>query len=315
MIRRSVAIGLGKLSTKMKVDTYVQEILPLLKNLVNDDQDSVRLLCIESIVDISASFSRDLNKANIIPILIHMIRDRAWKIRMMISKNFGKIAEAMSTEIADNSLINIFSSLLSDPEGEVRCSATQNFVSFLKQVSKSKYPVMVPHLQELVKDSLPLVRVAAYEIVTLISEHLPKTEVKEKLIDGLISSFKTEKDNEVKIEMGRALTSCGLAMSTDFFTKVTNSDLTSLLKERSWRVRKEIYTMIVTLSVNSKSSQLFEVNFQEHFLTYLTDQAYQVRMHGNSLLPVNKYNLDSSQDRAYHLGHKCPDTKTTEDEK
>lgn len=287
MIRRAVASGLGKLSGKIKVDCYVEEMIPLLKSLVNDDQDSVRILCIESIVDISTVFSRDLNKANIIPILIHMIRDRAWKVRIKISNNFANIAKAMSQEIADNSLINIFSSLLSDPEGEVRCAATKNFSGFLEHISKSKYPIVIPHLQELTKDTIPLVRVAAYEIMTLIAQHLPKSDARDKMTETLLSSFKTETDNEVKIEMVRSLTSCGLGMGTDFFTKLTNSDMASLLRERNWRIRKEVYTMIVTLSVNSKSSQLFEVNFQEHFLSYLSDQVYQLRMHGNSLLPVN----------------------------
>ena len=43
--------------------------------------------------------------------------------------------------------------------------------------------------------------------------------------------------------------------------------------------------MIVEVSINAKSNQLFEVHFQEFFLTYLVDQVYQIRIHGNNLLP------------------------------
>lgn len=124
MIRRAVASGLGKLSQKMKADSFVQDMVPVLKVLVNDDQDSVRVLAIDSIVEISKVFTKELNKANIIPILIHMIRDKAWKVRIKISNNFGRLADSMGTEITDNSLMNIFSILLNDPEGEVRSAAT-----------------------------------------------------------------------------------------------------------------------------------------------------------------------------------------------
>lgn len=286
MIRRSVAIGLGKLSSKMKTDVFVQEMIPILKNLVNDDQDPVRVLCIDSLVEISKVFPKDLNKANIVPILIHMIRDRAWKVRIKISNSFAGLAEAMKQEIADNTLLNIFSSLLGDPEGEVRTAATQNFGKFLSYVSSSKFSNVLPQIIELLKDTIPLVRVAAFEIITKIAYGLSKEDIKGKLINQIMEQFKTEPDNEVKIEIVKALSSCGVAMGTDFFTKITNQDLLNLLKQTSWRVRREVYTMIVEISVNSKSSQLFEVHFQEFYLSYLSDKVFQVRMHGNSLLPV-----------------------------
>jgi serine/threonine-protein phosphatase 2A regulatory subunit A len=286
MIRRAITTTLGKLSSKMKSDLFVQEMVPILKNLVNDDQDSVRVLCIDSIVEISRNFNRDLNKTTIVPILIHMVRDRAWKVRIKISNNFAGLAEAMKQEIADSTLLNIFSSLLGDAEGEVRTAATQNYGKFLAYVSASKYVQVIPQVLELLRDTIPLVRVAAFEIVSRISGGLPKDEVKGKLINAILDQFKTENDNEVKIEMARALTACGVAMGTDFFTKITNQDVANLLKQPSWRVRKEIYTMIIEVSVNSKSNQLFEVHFQEFFLSYLSDKVFQVRMHGNSLLPV-----------------------------
>ena len=261
MIRRAVASGLGKLSQKMKADSFVQDMVPVLKVLVNDDQDSVRVLAIDSIVEISKVFTKELNKANIIPILIHMIRDKAWKVRIKISNNFGRLAESMGTEITDNSLMNIFSILLNDPEGEVRSAATQNFTSFLKFASKSKYPTVIPYVQELIKDTIPLVRVCAYEIVTLIGTSLPKEDVKQKLVQQILTNFKTENDNEVKIELIRGLTSCGVNLGADLFAIITSQDIQNLIKEKNWRVRKEVYNMIVEVSLNARSNQLFEVHF------------------------------------------------------
>lgn len=306
MIRRAVASGLGRLSHKMKTEHFLTDMLPLLKNLVNDDQDSVRVLCVDSIIEISKAFSKELNKANIIPILIHMIRDKAWRVRIKLSNSYAQIAEAMSTEITDGSLLNIFSSLLADLEGEVRTAATQNFPALLKFVSPGKYSQLTSILIDLIKDTLPQVRVAAFEIMTIVLLHLPKDEVKSKLLDSILFSFKSEINNEVKIELVKALTSCGIAIGSDFYAKMTNNDLSSLLKEKNWRVRKEIYTMLAEVAVKVGSNQLFEVHFQEFFLSYLKDSAYQVRMHGNSLLAVFSFYPAHTVHRACQLGH--PDT-------
>ena len=285
MIRRAVAAGLGKLSAKMKSDSFVQDMLPILKNLTGDDQDSVRVLCIDSIVEIAKVFSKELNKANIITLLILMVRDRAWKVRIKICNSFAKLAEAMGTELTDNSLMGIFCSLLGDPEGEVRTAATQNFANFLKHTPKPKYPVMIPYIQELTKDTIALVRVSAYEILSQIAVDLPKEDVKHKLIGTVLAQFKTETDSEVKIELLKALASCGIRLGAELFAILTNQDVQSLMKEKSWRVRKEVFNMITEVSINAKSNQLFEVHFQEFFLSYLVDPVYQIRIHGNSLLP------------------------------
>lgn len=300
MIRRAVSSGLGQLSNKMKSDMFLTEMLPVLKNLVNDDQDSVRVLCIDSIVQISKVFTKELNKSNIIPILIHMIRDRAWKVRIKIANNFANLAEAMSTDISDSSLLNIFSSLLSDPEGEVRTAATQNFSKFLKFVSPNKYGTITNLVLELTRDTVTQVRVAAFEILAIVAQGLSKDEVRSKLVDSILNSIKTESDYEVKIEHMKALTACGMTMGSDFCAKLTNNDITSLLKEKNWRVRKEVYTMLADVAVKIGSNQVFEVHFQDFFLSYLNDQVYQVRMHGNSLLAVRFFDPSESC-RSSHL--------------
>lgn len=286
MIRRAVAAGLGTLSQKMKSDMFIQEMLPFIKNLVNDDQDSVRILSIDSIIVICKTFTKDLNKANIVPILIHMIRDKAWKVRIKMADSYQKLADAMGQDITDNSLLNIFSSLLEDPEGEVRTAGAQNFASFLKLVTPAKYQSVLGLVLGLTSDTLIQVRVAAFEILSVMALGLPKEEVRNKVLDMILVQFKKENSHEVKIEQVKSLKSCGIALGTDFYSKITNNDVNTLLKESNWRVRKEVYTLLVEVAVSIGSSQLFEVHFQEFFLTYLKDKASQVRIHGNSLLKV-----------------------------
>ena len=64
--------------------------------------------------------------------------------------------------------------------------------------------------------------------------------------------------------------------------------------------------MLVEVSVQVGSSQLFEVHFQEFFLSYLKDPVFQIRMHGNSLLSVRFVNLAYTDHRAAYVGYSYP---------
>lgn len=158
MTRRAVAAHLGELSNKMNVEHYLVEMMPVFKNLTSDDQDQVRILCIESLIKISKNFTKDLNKNHMIPILIQLTRDKAWRVRSSLAKNFANIAESLGKEITDNSLVNIFSTLLQDPEGDVRTAAVVAFNGFARSVSNDKLPSINTSMLGLLKDTLPLVR-------------------------------------------------------------------------------------------------------------------------------------------------------------
>lgn len=287
MIRRAVASGLGRLVKKMKVESFIQEMIPILKTLIEDDQDSVRVLCMESLVEISRSFSKELNKATTIPLLIMMAADKAWKVRIKFANSFAKFAEAMGPAITEVSLVSIFAALLSDPEGEVRLAGTQNFTAFLKLTPKVKYQSLLPIVNELLRDTLFLVRVSAFEILCVLIMGLSKEEITSKIIPTILSLIRNESVNEVKIEQVKALAACGAYLGIEVFTVLPTADIQSIFKEKCWRVRKEAYSMVADMCALTKSSQLFEVHFQEAFFGFLTDRAYRIRLHGCTLLPVD----------------------------
>ena len=111
--------------------------MPIFKNQINDDQESVRVLCIDSLIKIVEVFTKDLNKTHMIPILIQFTRDRAWKVRMNLAKVFPQITVAIGKEITDLKLINIFQSQCQDPEGDVRTVAINSLAKFADKISVS----------------------------------------------------------------------------------------------------------------------------------------------------------------------------------
>ncbi len=85
MIRRAIATQIGVLSSKMNIDYFMGDLMPVFKAMANDDQDGVRVLIIDSLIEISKNLSKDASKSSMIPILIQFTRDRAWQVRKKLS--------------------------------------------------------------------------------------------------------------------------------------------------------------------------------------------------------------------------------------
>ena len=286
MIRRAVASQIGVLSDKMSTEFFMIEMMPIFKNMASDDQDGVRMLVISSLIKISKNLTKDMNKTHMIPILIQLTRDRAWKVRKTLSQNFANIAKAMGNEITDNSLVNIFSALLLDPEGEVRVEAVTAFAAFVKCVSPTKLNSITQQMMNLIRDTLPLVRAGAAEVMTYISLHVNKDNLKKRILPSLLECMKEEEDDEVKVEIVNCLKSCGLSIGQDFFNIVSQLDIGKLMMQNNWRVRRATILMICDLAEGFKAIELFEVHLQEFFFQYLDDPVYATRKFGNDQLHV-----------------------------
>ena len=200
MIRRAVAHHIGVLASKMPTEIYLKDLMAMFKKLTNDDLDTVRILCIESLVKISKTLTKDLNKKHLTAVLIQMARDKAWKVRCNMASSFVKIANALGTELTDNSLVGIFSSLIQDAEGDVRKEAVMNFAGFVRLVSPDKLPQVLQSISGMTTDSIPLVRVGIYDILGYLSKNSPKDTVRSKILPSLMESIKRETDTEAKIE-------------------------------------------------------------------------------------------------------------------
>lgn len=63
-------------------------VLPLFRALTTDDQDSVRLLAIESCAAIAQLLTPDENAQHILPIVRASVEDRSWRVRFSVAKDF-----------------------------------------------------------------------------------------------------------------------------------------------------------------------------------------------------------------------------------
>lgn len=119
ILRRSLARHMGALGQFVKKEVLLHGYIKQFKVLAIDDSDSVRIVCLESLVAIARCLNVEENKQNIIPIVIQLTGDKSWRVKYHLAKVFPDLSEALGQEISENSLFSIFSTLLRDLENEV----------------------------------------------------------------------------------------------------------------------------------------------------------------------------------------------------
>jgi serine/threonine-protein phosphatase 2A regulatory subunit A len=124
------------------------------KQLTADEQDAIRVVCIESLIPIVRYLTKEDNQRNILPILLSLTEDKSWKVRLTIAKNFAEIANAFGKDITDATLVAKFALLLKDVEADVRTAAVINLKQSMKTISVEKInSILLPPLSTLVQDS------------------------------------------------------------------------------------------------------------------------------------------------------------------
>lgn len=181
MIRRAIASKIGHLAMYVEKEIVVSEFIPIFKQLSSDEQDSVRVLCLDSLNLIAKTLNRDENRTHSLPIIIAATEDKSWKIRLALAKNFSPLAEALGKEITDTSLIQIFTTLLKDGENDVRNGAVISFAAFINNISIDKLQVLVPQIQTLARDKYGLVRIAICDVIAGTATMLSKDVVMQKI--------------------------------------------------------------------------------------------------------------------------------------
>ncbi len=61
MIRRACATRLGIFSTQLEKPHIIQELLPIFRQLSQDEQDAIRVLCLESLIPMAKYLSKEEN--------------------------------------------------------------------------------------------------------------------------------------------------------------------------------------------------------------------------------------------------------------
>lgn len=91
MVRRSAAKEMGGLSRQLGKETLIRDLVPVFRKLSSDDQDSVRLLTVDSLIAIASAMDSGECKMYLGSTMKSMVQDKSWRVRYMVADNFVKV--------------------------------------------------------------------------------------------------------------------------------------------------------------------------------------------------------------------------------
>lgn len=297
ILRRNLAGKLGKICQHLPKEILTGEIFNHFKNLTNDDSDSVRIISIDSLIELARVFNDEDNKTFVIPLIIQMTGDKSWRVRHHLAKSFANLGEAVGKEISDNSLTPIFSTLLRDQENEVRIASVQSLKRFVLCLNIDKILQIFAYLQSLAKDAIPLVRTGVCEVLQVIlSQDLEQIgkEVCRAKVQPIVADLVQDKDTEVKIETMKILPLWTKWVGSYVFEQISNGGLAIVLESHNWRIRAAIMDAFISMAVELKNLKLFEKYAKKAVLGGIHDKVFQVRKQVIRSLPKMAVFLDDA---------------------
>ncbi|PVH15473.1 uncharacterized protein CXQ87_003314 [Candidozyma duobushaemuli] len=294
MVRRSAAKHLPAIIDKLteyskenpasskKVDDNDLEIISkMFHHLINDAQDSVKLLSIDVLVAILEYFyfiQDTSHNSDCLVSALKLIKDDSWRVRYAAADKFSNIANNFKESEADLlRLIDPFIGLMKDNEGEVRKAIAKQLPDFCKllrdpSIIESK---IIPVVDELSQDPHENVRASLASTVTGLSPILSKQSTTEKLLPIFLAMLKDEFP-DVRLNIISNLSVVNETIGIQLLSTNLLPAITELAQDGKWRVRLAIIEYIPKLA-----TQLGVEFFNKELLTlctsWLWDPVFAVR--------------------------------------
>ena len=94
MVKKAAASRLGRFSNVLSKEHVISDLIPVYKQLVKDEQDMIRILCIDSLVKLVECFNKEENQKYTLTVLLDAGEDKSWKVRLAIAKNFPDVCSS-----------------------------------------------------------------------------------------------------------------------------------------------------------------------------------------------------------------------------
>jgi serine/threonine-protein phosphatase 2A regulatory subunit A len=287
MVRRAAVIEMRRFAKVLEKPYLVSDFNHDLRNLVQDEQDQVRTLCIDSLIDVAKLLSKEENKLHTLPLILLVGDDKSWKVRYHFAQKFPSVAEALGRDITESSLIQTFVQLLRDNEADVKTVALDSLKSTLHFISRDRVQALVfPTIESVVSDNSlpPKVKKNCAMALPDLSNSLGKDFASTKLVP-IVLQLLSDEHVEVKLSMIQGLGKLVTAIGVDMVSPNVVSLLSSISKDSpQWRLREAAIRACVEIC-KVLGDEIFTRSLQDIYFNFLLDPISEVRTSGVDTLP------------------------------
>ena len=114
MCRRAGCKALAELVEFAPASVALGSLLPTFEQLVQDEQDSVKLLCIDVCVALAKKLPDDVVSESIVPHALKIASDQSWRVRWSVSNKIVDLCKALGKETTEKDIAPIFKRFLED---------------------------------------------------------------------------------------------------------------------------------------------------------------------------------------------------------
>ncbi|KAG5972657.1 hypothetical protein E4U55_000781 [Claviceps digitariae] len=278
MVRRQAANNMAKFVKEMPASIVIDEMIPLFQHLVQDDQDSVRLLTVEILISIAEVVPKEQQSSHgiLLTSLRNLIEDKSWRVRYMIADRFEKVAKAVDEEVVSRDLVPAFVKLLKDNEAEVRTAIASQIPGFCILVDRSTLlNDIMGSVEALVSDSSQHVRAALGTQISGLAPILGKQETIDHLLPMFLTMLKDEFP-EVRLHIISKLEQVNQVIGIDLLSQSLLPAIVQLAEDKQWRVRLAIIEYIPLLA-SQLGVQFFDEKLSNLCMGWLGDTVFSIR--------------------------------------
>lgn len=134
MVRRAASQHLSEFAKVLDAAHVATDVMPLAEKLAVDDQDSVRLLSVDTAVALSGILSAAVAAEKLLPVVVSLTEDRSWRVRWSVASKFTELCTAFGPEVTAAHLVDCFEKLLGDSEAEVRTAAAARVTDVAERI-------------------------------------------------------------------------------------------------------------------------------------------------------------------------------------
>lgn len=280
MVRRAAATHLNKLVLKYSPEDISSEGYSQLLQLINDEQDTVRLLAAGSAVTFCEQLKQDEARDMILPHVQRCSKDRSWRVRYVIAEKWTSLQASLGASLCKTELVPMIVRLLQDQEAEVRtqaCFRLPDIGTILSDVDRKVVVStnVLPNVHELCSDNSAHVRVAIASVLLSIAPVLGKEKTTESLIPLYIKLLKDE-FSDVRLSIISRLDKLQEVVGIDSVCSAIIPEIIALADDQQWRVRLALIEQIPSLAKNFPVEQ-FDQRLTPLTLNWLNDSIYAIR--------------------------------------
>jgi serine/threonine-protein phosphatase 2A regulatory subunit A len=108
------------------------DLLNIFANFYQDEQDSIRMQSIDSIIYFSKVLPMNKINQSLIPYIKKFSVDKSWRIRYLVADKIMEISNGIGLENSKEHLTSFYCQFLEDTESEVRTAAVRRLSDFGK---------------------------------------------------------------------------------------------------------------------------------------------------------------------------------------